>query len=82
MSSNPTALHDVQPDGFFTQGLAAADPAVFALLDPSDGRAAAERNPLVEYRTIAGAGHSIHRDRPAETLAALDDWLARLSPRR
>ncbi|MGN6278374.1 MAG: serine hydroxymethyltransferase [Sphingomonas sp.] len=30
MSSNPTALHDVQPDGFFTQGLAAADPAVFA----------------------------------------------------
>lgn len=30
MSSNPTALADVQPDGFFTRGLAEADPAVFA----------------------------------------------------
>ncbi|MDB5678243.1 serine hydroxymethyltransferase [Sphingomonas bacterium] len=30
MSTNPTALHDVQPDGFFTRGLAEADPAVFA----------------------------------------------------
>lgn len=54
-----------------------ADPAVFALLDPADGRAAAEHNPLVEHRTIVGAGHSVHRDRPRETLAALDEWLAR-----
>ncbi|QDZ08887.1 serine hydroxymethyltransferase [Sphingomonas panacisoli] len=30
MSSNPTTLSDVQPDGFFTRGLADADPAVFA----------------------------------------------------
>ena len=30
MSSNPTTLSDVQPDGFFTRGLAEADPAVFA----------------------------------------------------
>ena len=31
MSSHPVpALHDVQPDGFFTTGLAQADPAVFA----------------------------------------------------
>ena len=30
MSTNPAAaLHDVQPDGFFTRGLAEADPAVF-----------------------------------------------------
>lgn len=29
MSTNPTELHDVQPDGFFTRGLAEADPAVF-----------------------------------------------------
>lgn len=30
MSTSPaTALHDVQPDGFFTRGLAEADPAVF-----------------------------------------------------
>ncbi|WP_375396892.1 serine hydroxymethyltransferase [uncultured Sphingomonas sp.] len=30
MSTNPAALHDVQPDGFFTRDLAEADPAVFA----------------------------------------------------
>ncbi|TPG16674.1 serine hydroxymethyltransferase [Sphingomonas koreensis] len=30
MSSQPHTLSDVQPDGFFTRGLAAADPAVFA----------------------------------------------------
>lgn len=30
MSTNPDTLHDVQPDGFFTRGLAEADAAVFA----------------------------------------------------
>jgi glycine hydroxymethyltransferase len=30
MSTSPSTLHDVQPDGFFTRGLADADPAVFA----------------------------------------------------
>jgi len=30
MSTQLEALHDVQPDGFFTRGLAEADPAVFA----------------------------------------------------
>jgi glycine hydroxymethyltransferase len=30
MSTNPNALHDVQPDGFFTRGLAEADPQVFS----------------------------------------------------
>ena len=30
MSTNPTSLNDVQPDGFFTRGLAEADPAIFA----------------------------------------------------
>jgi len=29
MSTHPHRLHDVQPDGFFTRGLADADPAVF-----------------------------------------------------
>ncbi len=29
MSTNPQSLHDVQPDGYFTRGLAEADPAVF-----------------------------------------------------
>jgi glycine hydroxymethyltransferase len=30
MSTNPQALSDVQPNGFFTRGLAEADPAIFA----------------------------------------------------
>jgi glycine hydroxymethyltransferase len=30
MSTQPATLHDVQPDGFFTRGLADSDPAVFA----------------------------------------------------
>jgi glycine hydroxymethyltransferase len=30
MSTNPQALSDVQPNGFFTRGLADADPAIFA----------------------------------------------------
>jgi len=32
MSSNPQILTDVQPDGFFTQDLAVADPAIFAAI--------------------------------------------------
>jgi len=32
MSTNPTQLHDVQPDGFFTQALSDADPAVFGAI--------------------------------------------------
>ncbi len=55
----------------------AADPAHDALLAASDGRAAAAANPLVEFHVIAGAGHSIHRDRPGELLATVDDWLTR-----
>jgi glycine hydroxymethyltransferase len=30
MSTNPAKLHEVQPDGFFTRGLAEADPEIFA----------------------------------------------------
>ena len=30
MSTNPATLHDVQPDGFFTRGLAESDPQVFS----------------------------------------------------
>ena len=28
-------------------------------------------NPHVEYRRVAGAGHSVHRDRPDLVLAAV-----------
>lgn len=44
------------------------DPAVYTMLDPQLGR---ELGAVV----IEGAGHSPHRDRPDETLAALKEWL-------
>ncbi len=51
------------------------DPSVYTMLAPTTARDLAARNPFVEYRVIAGAGHSPHRDRPRETLDALLDWL-------
>ncbi|CAN5400582.1 alpha/beta hydrolase [soil metagenome] len=44
------------------------DPAVYTMLDPDLGR---ELGAVV----VEGAGHSPHRDRPEETLAALREWL-------
>ncbi len=35
-------------------------------------------NSLVEQVVIAGAGHSVHRDAPEETIAAMREWLARV----
>jgi pimeloyl-ACP methyl ester carboxylesterase len=46
------------------------DPAVYTMLDPQLARSLP-----VDYVVIEGAGHSPHRDRPEETLAALRDWL-------
>ncbi len=45
------------------------DPAVFSMVWPAT--ATAIQSPTVHLMTIAGAGHSPHRDRPAETLAAM-----------
>jgi glycine hydroxymethyltransferase len=38
MSTNPATLHEVQPDGFFSRGLADADPAVFGGLQQEIAR--------------------------------------------
>lgn len=43
------------------------DPAVSTMTAPDLGAA----NPHVEYRRVAGAGHSVHRDRPDIVLAAV-----------
>lgn len=53
----------------------AGDPTVYTMLDPAT--VAALSNPLITYRVIEGAGHSPHRDRPTQTMAALRDWLGR-----
>lgn len=47
----------------------AGDPEVYTMLDPELAR---ELGAVV----IPGAGHSPHRDKPEETLAALREWLA------
>lgn len=50
------------------------DPQVYSMLDPATA-ARLVANPLVEYRVIPGTGHAPHRDRPAETLEAIREWL-------
>jgi len=51
------------------------DPAVYSMLADDTADALAAANPLVDYRVVAGAGHSPHRDRPEETIDALLGWL-------
>ena len=46
------------------------DPAVYTMLEPELARGLP-----ADYVVIEGAGHSPHRDRPDETLAALRSWL-------
>ena len=53
------------------------DPAVYTMLEPSTVDAVTTANPLVEYRVVAGAGHSPHRDRPDETLTAILEFADR-----
>lgn len=53
----------------------AGDPEVYTMLSPATARAVVAANPRVDYRVVTGAGHSPHRDRPDETLAALAEWL-------
>lgn len=48
-----------------------ADPAVSSLLPRATAEALVAANPLVEYRLVEGAGHSVHRDRPDVVIAAL-----------
>lgn len=56
----------------------AADPAVFARLEAGAAAAMAAVNPNVTTKTIAGAGHGIHTDRPAEFVTAVTAFLASL----
>jgi 3-oxoadipate enol-lactonase len=41
--------------------LLGADPELGALVSPEMGRAAASANPLVEFQTVQGGSHSMHR---------------------
>ena len=50
-----------------------ADPSVSSLLPIATAKALVAANPLVEYRLIEGAGHSVHRDRPDVVIEAILD---------
>ena len=51
------------------------DPEVYTMLDPALAEAIVAANPNVAYVVVEGTGHSPHRDRPEQTLAALRAWL-------
>lgn len=53
------------------------DPRAGAMLDPAVGEALAAANADVDYRLLAGAGHSLHRDQPELVLRALLDAVDR-----
>lgn len=52
------------------------DPEVHSMLAPETARALVAANPLVQYRVVEGAGHSVHRDRPSQAIEAILDWAA------
>ncbi|KQQ19399.1 hypothetical protein ASF48_15940 [Rathayibacter sp. Leaf299] len=52
----------------------AGDPQVFTFFGPRLAAEVLRANPRVRYAVVAGAGHSPHRDRPAETVAMLREW--------
>jgi pimeloyl-ACP methyl ester carboxylesterase len=49
----------------------ASDPGVYSIFRGTPAEAVVEQNPLFTMSTVAGAGHSPHRDQPEATIAAL-----------
>lgn len=52
------------------------DPAVYSMLSTRTVDAVTSVNRRVEFRVVDGAGHSPHRDRPEQTIAAILDFAA------
>lgn len=48
-----------------------ADPAVYALFTGEHAAAVLAANPLITMSVVAGAGHSLHRDKPEESVRQL-----------
>ncbi|PZE60356.1 alpha/beta hydrolase [Curtobacterium sp. MCPF17_047] len=57
----------------------AGDPKVFTVFGPSIAREVLGANSRVRYETVAGAGHSPHRDCPGATSALLREWVDNLA---
>jgi pimeloyl-ACP methyl ester carboxylesterase len=47
---------------------------VFTFFPPSLAAQVLRASSRVRYAVVPGAGHSPHRDRPAETIAMLREW--------
>lgn len=54
----------------------AADPAVFSLFAGDLADEVLASNPLITMSVVEGAGHSVHRDRPEETVRQLMEALS------
>lgn len=54
----------------------AADPAVYALFTGETAAAVLAANPLITMSVVAGAGHSLHRDKPEESVRQLLEALS------
>lgn len=54
----------------------ASDPAVYSIFTGEVAEAVLAANPLITLSIVEGAGHSLHRDRPEETVRQLKEALA------
>ena len=78
------AVFDNDPWNVTQEATSLAIPALVIGADPSEGSMfcndyatrMVEANPNMTYRIIEGAGHSVHRDKPRETLDAILSYLA------
>jgi len=75
--NHPWSVLDLLPRLAVPTLVVTGDPAVYTMLPAATAEAAVAANPLIEYRVIAGAGHSPHREQPQSTLAAIHGWLPR-----
>ena len=77
------AVFDNDPWNITTEATALATPTHVIGADPAAGsmfcndcaKRMVESNPQMTYEVIEGAGHSVHRDKPAETLQAILRYL-------
>lgn len=73
------AVFDNDPWNITTEATALSTPTQVIGADPAQGsmfcndyaKRMVEANPQMTYEVIEGAGHSVHRDKPAETLQAI-----------
>lgn len=54
----------------------ASDPAVYSIFTGDVAASVLASNPLVTMSVVEGSGHSLHRDKPEETVRQLREALA------